>query len=81
MPKQKTNKSVTKRMKITATGKVKHHRANRRHLLNNRTSKVKRQSRGTVVETGRVARKYIWRWAASRAAGTNFWGCDHASRT
>ena len=59
MPKQKTNKSVTKRMKITASGKVKHRRANRRHLLTNRTSKVKRHSRGTVVETGRVAKKYI----------------------
>ena len=59
MPKQKTNKSVKKRMKITATGKVKHHKANRRHLMNNRKSKVKRQSRGTVMETGRVAKKYI----------------------
>ena len=47
MPKQKTNKSVTKRFKITATGKVKHHKSNRRHLMNNRSSKVKRQSRGT----------------------------------
>src|SRR5258708_19802538 len=59
MPKQKTNKGVRKRMKITATGKVKHHKSNRRHLMTNRTSKVKRHSRGTVCETGRVARKYI----------------------
>ncbi len=59
MPKQKTNKGVKKRMKITATGKVKHHKSNRRHLMTNRTSKVKRHSRRTEVETGRVARKYI----------------------
>lgn len=59
MPKQKTNKSVKKRMKITAGGKIKRHKGNKRHLLAGRTTKRKRQLRRTVIETGRIARKYI----------------------
>jgi large subunit ribosomal protein L35 len=59
MPKHKTNKSVRKRMKITANGKVKRHKGNKRHLLAGRTTKRKRQLRRTVIETGRIARKYI----------------------
>ena len=59
MPKQKTNKSVKKRMKITATGKVKRHQCNKRHLLAGRSSKRKRQLRRAEFETGRIARKYI----------------------
>ena len=59
MPKQKTNKSVKKRMKITASGKVKRHKCNKRHLLSGRTSKRKRQLRRAEIETGRIAKKYI----------------------
>jgi large subunit ribosomal protein L35 len=59
MPKQKTNKSVRKRMKVTANGKIKRHKANKRHLLAGRTSKRKRQLRRSVIETGRIARKYV----------------------
>ena len=59
MPKQKTNKSVRKRMKVTASGKVKRHRTNKRHLLSGRTTKRKRQLRRPAIETGRIARKYI----------------------
>ena len=55
----KTNKGVAKRMKRTASGKVKHHKGNKRHLLSGRTSKRKRQLRRTGVETGKVAKKYL----------------------
>lgn len=45
MPKIKTNKAVKKRFKITKTGKVMATSSFRRHLLTDRTSKRKRQSR------------------------------------
>ncbi len=55
----KTNKGVAKRMKRTATGKIKRHKGGKRHLLSGRTSKRKRQLRRTGIETGRIAKKYI----------------------
>ena len=55
----KTNKGVAKRMKRTASGKIKRHKSNRRHLLAGRTSKRKRQLRKAGIETGRIAKKYI----------------------
>ena len=42
MPKLKTNKAAKKRYKFTATGKVKRTKANRRHLLANKTSRQKK---------------------------------------
>ena len=39
MPKLKTNKAASKRYKYTATGKVKRTKANRRHLLGNKTNR------------------------------------------
>ena len=56
---QKTNKSVKKRMRITASGKIKRNKSNKRHLLSGRTSKRKRQLRRPEMVTGKVARKYI----------------------
>ena len=53
MPKQKTNKSVRKRFKVTKTGKVRRNKANRRHLLAARSAKRKRQARrGGFVSPG-----------------------------
>ncbi|HPP66718.1 MAG TPA: 50S ribosomal protein L35 [bacterium] len=43
MPKLKTRKSVAKRFKITATGKVKHHRSGKSHILTKKSSKRKRR--------------------------------------
>ncbi|NQU10778.1 50S ribosomal protein L35 [bacterium] len=43
MRSQKTKKSAQKRFKITATGKVMHFGAGKRHLLGNKSSKRKRQ--------------------------------------
>ena len=45
----KTKKSVAKRFKITATGKVMRSKAGRRHLLQSKSSKRRRGLGGTVV--------------------------------
>ncbi len=58
MPKMKTHKASRKRFRVTATGKLKRHKAGKKHLLSHKTGKRKRQLRGTVVETGIIARKY-----------------------
>lgn len=57
--KNKTNRSIKKRFKITGTGKLKHSHGKRRHLLAGRTSKSKRQARQAAVTTGPTADKYI----------------------
>jgi large subunit ribosomal protein L35 len=49
MPKKKTKKSAAKRLRFTATGKVKHAQANKGHLLTNKNRKRKRKLRGTRV--------------------------------
>ncbi len=59
MPKQKTNKSVKKRMKVTASGKIKRRKVNKRHLLSGRSTKRKRQLRQAEIETGKIAKKYV----------------------
>ena len=45
MPKLKTNKAAKKRYSLTATGKVKRTKSNRRHLLANKTKRQKNQER------------------------------------
>ena len=49
MPKMKTKSSAKKRFKLTGTGKVKANVAFKRHCLSAKTSKMKRQARGTFV--------------------------------
>lgn len=39
MPKMKTNKSAAKRFKVTASGLLKHEKANRSHILTKKTQK------------------------------------------
>jgi len=46
MPKLKTNKAASKRFRITKNGKVLSTAALHRHLLTDRSSSKKRQSRG-----------------------------------
>ena len=50
MPKVKTNSSAKKRFKVTATGKITHQKAFKRHILTKKTTKRKRAMRkdGTV---------------------------------
>ena len=45
MPKLKTNKAAKKRYKLTATGKVKRTKCNRRHLLANKTRRQKKSGK------------------------------------
>ena len=49
MPKLKTKKSAAKRFKMTASGKVKHGVAGKRHRLINHNAKYIRQNRGTSL--------------------------------
>ncbi len=45
MAKLKTNKAASKRYGITATGKIKRTKANRRHLLANKTSRQRKSGK------------------------------------
>ena len=58
--KNKTNKSVRKRIKVTGKGKLKYSKVGRRHLNAHMTGKRKRQLRQAGVIEGRpsVLKKY-----------------------
>jgi large subunit ribosomal protein L35 len=62
MPKLKTKSGVKKRFKITATGKVKHGVAGKRHRLISHDGKYIRQNRGTAVLSEAETPK-ILQWA------------------
>ncbi len=49
MPKTKTNKSAAKRIKVTASGKLKYSKAGSGHLLSSKTRKRKRNLRKAGV--------------------------------
>ena len=49
MPKMKTKKSAAKRFKVTASGRIKHGVAGKRHRLISHNAKYIRQNRGTEV--------------------------------
>ncbi len=49
MPKMKTKSGVKKRFTVTATGKLKHGVAGKRHRLISHNGKYIRQNRGTSV--------------------------------
>ncbi|TAG01562.1 MAG: 50S ribosomal protein L35 [Burkholderiales bacterium] len=59
MPKMKTKKAASKRLKARKSGSIKHGRATKRHILTKRTTKNKRQLRGmksiNESDAGRVA--------------------------
>ncbi|TXH37479.1 MAG: 50S ribosomal protein L35 [Rhodospirillaceae bacterium] len=59
MPKMKTKSSAKKRFKLTATGKVKFKPANKRHLLINKPTGMKRQSRRNEVMAEADAKKVV----------------------
>jgi large subunit ribosomal protein L35 len=48
MPKMKTKKGAAKRFRVRASGSVKRGQAFKRHILTKKTTKNKRQLRGTV---------------------------------
>ncbi|NJN40177.1 MAG: 50S ribosomal protein L35 [Gammaproteobacteria bacterium] len=53
MPKMKTKKSASKRFRFTATGKVKRSYAFKSHILTKKSTKRKRQLRGTTTANAR----------------------------
>lgn len=62
MPKLKTKSAAKKRFSFTADGKVVAQPAYRRHLMKNRSQKMKRQTRGTMVlssSDGKSVVKYM----------------------
>jgi large subunit ribosomal protein L35 len=58
MPKMKTKSSAKKRFKITATGKLKHGQAYKRHRLMSKSKRTRKELKGTLSEseTERVKR-------------------------
>ena len=59
MPKMKTHKASRKRFRVTASGKLKRRQAGKKHLLSHKTGKRKRQLRETIVDGGKLPKKYI----------------------
>ena len=55
MPKQKTHKGLSKRVKVTGSGKVKRHKSNGGHLLSNKSGKQSRNIRQSTLVTGKNA--------------------------
>jgi large subunit ribosomal protein L35 len=53
MPKQKTHKGLAKRVKVTAAGRIKHHKAGASHLMSVKNAKRRRRIRkpGTLAST------------------------------
>ncbi len=47
--KLKPNKSIAKRFKVTATGKLKHHHCYTSHLMSSRPANKRRKLRGSAV--------------------------------
>ena len=57
MPKQKTHKGLTKRIKITASGKLKFHRSGAGHLMSSKNAKRRRRVTGTSIMFNTIARR------------------------
>ncbi|OUT99870.1 MAG: 50S ribosomal protein L35 [Betaproteobacteria bacterium TMED41] len=49
MPKMKTKKAALKRFRVRGSGSIKRAHATKRHILTKRTTKNKRQLRGTLT--------------------------------
>ena len=58
MPKMKTKKCATKRMKMSATGKVIRSQGGKAHLNNGKKRSRKRNLRGTTVADKAITKTY-----------------------
>ena len=56
MPKQKPHKGLKKRVKVTASGKVKRKRSFGSHLMSTKSSKRRRKIGSSTLITGKVAK-------------------------
>jgi len=61
MPKQKTHKGLKKRIKVTATGKLKHKRSGSSHLMSGKNAKRRRRLRKPAVLSSVAADKLAYR--------------------
>ncbi len=59
MPKLKTNRAANKRYGLTATGKVKRTKSNRRHLLANKTKRQKKSGKVQDAYADKTCEKTI----------------------
>ncbi len=62
MPKMKTKSSVKRRFTRTGTGKIKMNVAYKRHILSNKSQKMKRKARGTKLMSegdSKIVRQFI----------------------
>ncbi len=58
MPKQKTHKGLSKRVKVTATGKVKRKHSNAGHLMSTKPAKRRRRLRQSTLVQGVKAQAF-----------------------
>ncbi len=56
MPKQKTHKGLSKRVKVTASGKVKRKRTGGGHLMSGKNAKRRRRVRSSATMTSATAK-------------------------
>ena len=64
MPKLKPHKGLLKRVKITASGKISRHQANKGHLMSCKTSKRRRSLKRAVTVENAAYRKTLRRQLA-----------------
>ena len=62
MPKLKTKSGAKKRFKVTKNGKVKVKQAYTRHMMMNKSKKMKRKARGSMVLCDADARIVLRNW-------------------
>lgn len=62
MPKMKTKSGAKKRFKVTGTGKVRAGAAFKRHCLENKSTKMKRDARGMMTLCDADARIVLKNW-------------------
>ena len=56
MPKQKTHKGLSKRVKVTGSGKVKRNRTGGGHLMSTKNAKRRRRINSSSIISGVMAR-------------------------
>jgi large subunit ribosomal protein L35 len=57
MPKQKTHKGLAKRLKVTATGKLKHLRPGGSHLMSSKNAKRRRKIGRPAIVAGVMVKR------------------------
>ncbi|MEQ8765008.1 MAG: 50S ribosomal protein L35 [Planctomycetota bacterium] len=58
MPKQKTKKSIQKRVRMTKNGRLKRSKAFKSHLLSHKNGKRRRQLRKPGLVEGKIEKNY-----------------------